>query len=306
VTRELEPWGLVIEYLDFDRHPRSVEEHAEEIERRVLRAIGKEYKPSTTEAISRLGSLCQEQSQSIFVLVDGVEAILGTQVEVGDVERVIEHLFDPRLLRIPGLHFKFFLPASLADRLNSYHVFQRGAIPFNILHVRWTEARLRRLLETRIGQVCKEAPTLVSISADEHGQPFDLDGAVTQLALEQPGAPRRLLRLVNEVIRVHARSEADVEKFRLTRSDLNAAWRSLTLPERAPRLTSEDYLRAADRLGQIFERLGRKEARLDFSIWNRSLREAISSEEEAIIQLDRLARQWLGKSFLELALETAE
>jgi AAA+ ATPase superfamily predicted ATPase len=73
--------------------------------------------------------------------------------------------------------------------------------------------------------------------------------------------------------------------------------------ERVPRLSSEDYLRAADRLEEDIERLGRKEARLDFSASNRRLREAIRSEEEAIIQLDRLARRHLGRDLREYVLE---
>jgi len=205
VTRELASRGVAVEYLDFDPRPCSVEVHAQEIGRRLSQALGRRYGTQTAIPTSWLSSFCQRQTQPIFTLVDNVEANLGAQFEVDDVERVIEHLFNPRILEISGLWLKFFLPASLADRLNSYYVFRSGAPSFSVVHIHWTEARMHHLLETRIAQVSRQATTLESISANEHGQPFDLDGEVTRVALEQPGAPRRLLRLANEVICAHAK-----------------------------------------------------------------------------------------------------
>jgi len=229
VTRELASRGVAVEYLDFDPRPCSVEVHAQEIGRRLSQALGRRYGTQTAIPTSWLSSFCQRQTQPIFTLVDNVEANLGAQFEVDDVERVIEHLFNPRILEISGLWLKFFLPASLADRLNSYYVFRSGAPSFSVVHIHWTEARMHHLLETRIAQVSRQATTLESISANEHGQPFDLDGEVTRVALEQPGAPRRLLRLANEVICAHAKNEPNIERFRLTCQDLNDAIRSYAL-----------------------------------------------------------------------------
>jgi hypothetical protein len=270
LARELEQRDvLVVEYLQFDPHFRSVEEHAQEIELLASKEIGRTPELGPARSLERLAETaheCKEQGRVVFVLVDNVGRKLGPRTDVGDIERAVEHLFNPRLLDIDNLRFKFFLRDSLASRLVSYDLFQGHAIECNVLHVRWTKDRLEQLLKTRIGQVCEQAPTLKPISADEREMQFDLDGEIIQFALEQPGCPRTLLRLANEVICVHARDETDVEKFRLTRRDLIKATQSILVS--ATQLSREIlFISYANRDVEFAQRLNADLRRSGVSTW---------------------------------------
>lgn len=237
LVQELRRKGFVVEYLDFDPPPRSLDKHAREIRHRLSLEVAIGYVEGTGGAVSWLKDFCGKR-QPVYVLVDNVEVTLGPRVEAADVEKAVEFLFVPWLLDIRGLWFKFFLPASFADRCRSFDVFRRGKIPIDVFYICWTEPRLRGLLEARIEQVDykQRSPSLAAISADEHGQPFDLEGELigrvrgeldasgkSECIHTEPGTPRKLLRLANEVIREHARNEPDSARYRLTRRDFDNA-----------------------------------------------------------------------------------
>ena len=133
-----------MEYLRFDRHPRSVEEHAREIELcilQVLREQGKAFEaPEPLPHLVDLNNMAKEQGfKATFVLIDDVIEGLGPGSTDDEIEQVIMDLFHPHLLNIPGLYFKFFLPDGLAERLGDYPVIAGGGYPIDLFHMRWVE-----------------------------------------------------------------------------------------------------------------------------------------------------------------------
>ncbi len=230
VADEVQKHGiLVAEILEFDRHPRSVEEHAREIERRILQALGEQQgtfgAPEPLSALVEISDAAKERGfQATFVLIDDVTEGFGPESTNDEIEQVIINLFDHRLFEIPGLYFKFFLPDSLAGRLSVYPVITSRKYPIDLLHVRWTEQALHQLLREKIFSVGRKGEdSFLPLSDDGTGQPFDVDQELIKMALSQPGAPRNLNILACNLIYAHARNEPDPEKFRLTKRDLEEA-----------------------------------------------------------------------------------
>jgi len=230
VADEARKYGiLVVEYLRFDRHPRSVEEHAREIGLCILQALGEQGRafevPETLPRLTDLSNMAKEQGfKATFVLVDDVVEGLGPGSTEDEIEQVIMNLFHPHLLNISGLYSKSFLPGSLAERLSDYPVIAGGGYPIDLFHMRWVEQTLRELLREKILSVSQRGEdSFFPLSDDGTGRPFDIDSVLVKEALSQPGAPRNLNVLVCNLIYAHARNELDPAKPRLTKRDLEDA-----------------------------------------------------------------------------------
>lgn len=217
---------LVVEYLKFDPHPLSAEEHAREIQLRISQALGEGQRTfgAPGPALVDISAAKERGFKVIFVLIDNVTEDFDRGATTDEIEQVITNLFDHRFFEIPGLYFKFFLPDSLAERLSIYLVIAGRKHPIDLLHVRWTEEALRQLLREKIVSVSRKGEdSFLSLSDDGRGQPFDVDKELINAALSRPGAPRNLNILACNLIYAHARNEPDPEKFRLTKRDLKDA-----------------------------------------------------------------------------------
>jgi hypothetical protein len=253
VADEARKYGLlVVEYLKFDQHPRSVEEHAREIELRILQVLREQGKAfEAPEPLPHLADLInmtkKQDSKATFVLIDDVIEGLSPKSTEDEIEQVIINLFHPHLLDIPGLYFKLFLPDSLAERLSDYSVIANRKYPIDLFHMRWVKQTLRQLLREKILSVSQRGEdSFFALSDDGKGQPFDIDSVLVEKALSQPGAPRNLNVLACNLIYAHARNEPEPEKPRLTKRDLEDAilrfeseTKPPTLPEEAPLPTRE-------------------------------------------------------------------
>lgn len=235
ISGAMEQGILAVEYLEFDQHPRSVKEHAHRIGDRVLQTLREQGRivpdvtafglPEPLVRLTHLNNAAKDQGfKATFVFVDDVEERLGPQPTEDEVERLIENLFAPELLQIPGLYLKVFLPDCLAKRLHRYRAIAYGGYPIGLFHVRWTEQTLRKLLTEKISSVSLRGEvSFLSLSDDGAGRPFEVDKELITMALSQPGAPRILNRLACKLIYAHARNELDPEKPRLTERDLRDA-----------------------------------------------------------------------------------
>jgi len=255
---------LVVQYLDFNQHPRSVQEHARIIGDLMLQALKDQrgvmpdvarfrlLKPlprliNINHTVRGLGY------KAVFVLVDDVKEGFGPKPTEDEIELVVENLFAPILLKIPGLYFKYFLPECLIDRISHYRVIAHRGYPFRLFHVRWEEADLEHLLEEKISSVSQRGEKRFQpLSDDGTGQPFDIDKELIEIALGQPGAPRNLNVLACELIHAHARNEPNPEKFRLTKGDLEDAILRFESQTKPPKLLEEAPLPTEERLNPFF------------------------------------------------------
>ena len=223
---------LVIPYLDLDLRTYSIEDHATALRSLMFhKARGNGTPPAVDApldpvAVGRLRhlvtQLAPEEYRGVLVLIDLVSQSLRPELKPDAWENAVRDILDPRLLLIPELKFKLFLPKPLIPSLMNYRTVGLDAALVHPFCVRWNEERLRRLMERRIETVSGSGDgSLWMINTDSYLGGFrGLDDEVIDQALSMPGAPRNLNWLIHRMILIKAKSPLVLENFRLTVADL--------------------------------------------------------------------------------------
>jgi hypothetical protein len=161
------------------------------------------------QRLATLVSLAQAAGfRAVYILVDGVDELRETRDNPDLMARILAALLDaPGLLQLPGLAFKFFLPAPLLPALERTAIGRLDVLPQIALD--WTGDELCAMLATRL-QLCSQLSATSQGStrcfADLCAADFDVDGL---LAAASGGSPRAMLRLCAAILDSHLRATDD-------------------------------------------------------------------------------------------------
>jgi hypothetical protein len=134
--------------------------------------------------------------QAVYILVDGADELAQTASEFGYAARLVEPLAaNLKLLDIPGVAFRLFLPAEVKPYLEAQEAVRHDRVLWHDL--KWNTGRLLELLHKRL-----------LVFSDYHIESLDqicvdtLRGGRLELEMVEAcsASPRTLLRLGNELI----------------------------------------------------------------------------------------------------------
>lgn len=135
--------------------------------------------------------------QAVYVLVDGADELASTAADFGHAARLVEPLAaNLQILDIPGVAFRFFLPAEMRSSLETRGSVRRDRMVWHDLT--WDTNRLLALLHKRLDVFSEgRVQSLDSICADDLSSD-QLEKAMIDAA---DGSPRTLLLLGRELLR---------------------------------------------------------------------------------------------------------
>jgi hypothetical protein len=138
--------------------------------------------------------------QAVYVLVDGADELATTASEFGYAARLVEALAaNLRILDMPGVAFRLFLPAEMRPFLEALGSVRDDRIVWYDLV--WKPDQLLALLRKRLDVFSEgRVPSLDTICADDL-PPGQLEKAMVEAA---DGSPRTLLRLGQALLRRQA------------------------------------------------------------------------------------------------------
>lgn len=146
------------------------------------------------ELVRRLGI------DTVYILVDGVDELLETAADVEAASRLLAPLTaNLRLLDMPHLAFKFFLPTEIMDCLLEQGRVRRDRVL--IREIRWGEEELAEILRQRLRAFNRLGyDSLAAVCVPE------LRGHIDQVLIQKAqGSPRALLRLGELLLAEHCR-----------------------------------------------------------------------------------------------------
>jgi len=163
------------------------------------------------ELVRRLGV------DAIYVLVDGVDELRETAANVEAASQLLAPLTaNLRLLDMPHLAFKFFLPTEIMDCLLEQGRVRRDRVLIREIH--WSEEELAEILRQRLRAFNQLGyDSLAAVCVPELRDSID-----QRLIEEAQGSPRALLRLgellLSEHCRLPAAADREIDEVALTRA----------------------------------------------------------------------------------------
>jgi hypothetical protein len=138
--------------------------------------------------------------QAVYVLVDGADELAATAAEFGYAARLVEALAaNLKILDVPGVAFRLFLPAEMRPHLEALESVRRDRLVW--YELLWEPGQLLALLHNRLDVFSEgRVPSLDSICAADL-PPGQLEKAMVEAA---DGSPRTLLRLGQALLRQQA------------------------------------------------------------------------------------------------------
>ncbi|NTW02522.1 MAG: winged helix-turn-helix domain-containing protein, partial [Oscillochloris sp.] len=160
-----------------------------------------------------------------YVVIDGVDEIFTTVADWEAGAALLAPLLgNVRLLEIPGLAFKCFVPSEIIAVLRAQKILREDRV--SCIELTWSTDLLLELLRTRLGVFSDGAIRSLSMIADP-----DLGDLDTGLCHAAAGSPRRLLFLGDRLIRACA-YDSDDTSLLIRRQHLAAV--GANLPDQAP------------------------------------------------------------------------
>lgn len=145
--------------------------------------------------------------ESVLILIDNVDDVFFKDVDVSlkNPFYLIKPLASsPRLLRIPGLIFKFFLPMSIHDQCCD--AFRLDSFGARVLS--WDSDALEKLLNQRLKACVEISEPRLEYSLSElceHELMLKIDDELIKFAADE-NSPRALILLCNELLAEHFRT----------------------------------------------------------------------------------------------------
>lgn len=162
--------------------------------------------------------------QTLF-LIDQLDEVRVIQAQPERMADVLEPLMALELREAHALAFDYFLPDSIASQLQSRNqIFRLDRC--EVLHLRWTEDLLRRLIRQRLvyHSIKQSAPynSIGELCDSTDGLAETIDAELIGLAA---GNPRALLWLAHKLIQLHGQNDDPPPLIRpKTWNDVKTAW----------------------------------------------------------------------------------
>lgn len=160
------------------------------------------------QALSALAQVIIKQGfKYLLCLVDQVDEVELVEAQPEKMVQLLKPLMQLSQQTLPRVAFRYFLPAELESLMQAQHTIFR-LDRYQVVHLRWTEEDLARLIAQRLSAFSKSAlnPYISLGQLCEPGANFDapVDLALVRLA---EGSPRAAVWLANRLIQVHCQAE---------------------------------------------------------------------------------------------------
>ncbi len=160
------------------------------------------------QALSALAQVIIKQGfKYLLCLVDQVDGVELVEAQPEKMVQLLKPLMQLSQQTLPGVAFRYFLPAEIDSLMQAQHTIFR-LDRYQVVHLRWTEEDLARLIAQRLSAFSKSAlnPYISLGQLCEPGANFDapVDLALVRLA---EGSPRAAVWLANRLIQVHCQAE---------------------------------------------------------------------------------------------------